>query len=160
MTDYDNLINLMNNVSIKFDENYTVDNDIEIDITEMKPVVNISLNFSQLWSLFGEIPLIEPFKCKLKKYFWIIKGPNDSLFCILGYSSKLLTNEDWVIITNSNDSSINQAFLTHLSEAIDCYDKYYRPILENEIISNSSSHSDAQKIKKELKQVIQLLQDI
>lgn len=154
MTD---LINLMNNLSIKFDESYTIDNDIEI-VSKLTYISNITLNFSQLWALFGEIPLIENFRCGLKKYFWIIKGSQDFIFCITGYSEKLLKNEDWIILSNTDDPNANQAFLTHMSETISCYDKYYRSILENEIVHNSNS--DAHKIKKELLEVIQILKDI
>lgn len=156
MTD---LINLMNNLSIKFDENYIIDNDTEINPNKLTYISNITLNFSQLWALFGEIPLIENFRCGLKKYFWIIKGSQDSLFCIVGYSEKLLKNEDWIILSNTSDQTANQAFLTHISKAIDCYDKYYRSILENNC-DCMEVDSDAYKIKKELKQVIQILKDV
>lgn len=167
MTDYDNLINLMDNVSIKFDKNdYIVDNDIDIDFKNLNPIENVTLNFCQLWSLFSTIPLVQPFTHELKRYYWTIHGKNESIiFSIVGYSSNFLQNEDWIIMTNSKDPMEKRAFVSHLLDAIDCYNKYYRAILENDSMDLDDENDDddaidAYKIKREITQMIKILQNL
>jgi hypothetical protein len=172
------LSNLMDKMSIKC---YTVNNDLEIETTQLFPIVNVTLNFYQLWSLFGEIPLIK--YCNtgpivVKEYSWKIEATeNHIVFAIVGYSDNLLQTQDWVIMSNTNDPKEKRAFLTHLSDAVECYNLYYRETIESEpkgepqktIESCRPEQSrdhvpeqsrDALRIKKELSQLIPMLSDL
>lgn len=104
-------------------------------------ITKIRLNFYQLWCMFGQIPVIHTKgKCK---YEWIIKQENsDRIFSIYDWNNKsdLLNTKQWYIRSNTQDDPSD--FLEVLSDAIECYNKYYKHHMEHSNFMNDDENFD------------------
>lgn len=116
-----------------------------------KYVMTVSLNFYQLWSLFGMLPTLRPRagskrktnkKMAGTKYEWKLQcfknGCTSSVWSIYDWNNKnkLLQTNEWHIATNATDTTEIKAFLEHFMNAIMCYNKYYKCIENNVYTSN------------------------
>ena len=118
-------------------------------------ITKIRLNFYQLWCMFGQIPVIHTKgKCK---YEWIIKQENsDRIFSIYDWNNKsdLLNTKQWYIRSNTQDDPSD--FLEVLSDAIECYNKYYKHHMENSNFMNDDDieiDEDSDELSDVLKQI-------
>lgn len=123
-------------------------------------IIKINLNFYQLWCMFGQIPFIHTKgKCK---YEWIIRqGNSNRIFSIYDWNNKnkLMNTTQWYIRSNMPGDCSD--FLKTLSDAIECYNLYYKHIIEK----NSSYIVDeidqvAYEIKHNLTKHLDLLQTL
>jgi len=108
-------------------------------------ITKIRLDFYQLWCIFGEIPIIHKRgKCK---YEWIVRQKNSNrIFSIYDWNNKnkLMNTTQWYI--RSNIQGDTGDFLKTLSDAIECYNLYYKDRIEkktfDEPICDLDEHSD------------------
>ena len=113
-------------------------------------VTKIKLNYYQLWCIFGQIPIVhDKGKCK---YEWIIKQENSNrIFSIYDWNNKsnLVNTKQWYIRTNTSDDPSD--FLEILSNALECYNRFYKYSVENESFSNDNKaiHKILQELKEE-----------
>jgi len=127
----DNLIKQVENISLDQSQcQFYVENTYDPDKKFF--IMKISLNFYQLWSILGQIPFIH--KNGRCKYEWIIRqGNSNRIFSIYDWNNKnkLLNTTQWYIRSNMpGDSS---EFLKTLSDAIECYNLYYKHQMENNL---------------------------
>lgn len=104
-------------------------------------ITKISLNFYQLWCIFGQIPFIHTKgKCK---YEWIIRQENTNrIFSIYDWNNKnkLINTTQWYIRSNMPDDSSD--FLQVLTDAIECYNLYYKQIYDETYTSYDTANQD------------------
>jgi hypothetical protein len=122
-------------------------------------ITKIRLNFYQLWSIFGQIPIIHTKgKCK---YEWIIRQENSNrIFSIFDWNNKnkLMDTTQWYIRSNMPDDCSD--FLETLADAIECYNLYYKHQIENETETSFPLDPDVYEIKNNLKKYICLLKTL
>lgn len=123
----DDLITQMENVCLdkcKFYIDDIYESDKKFFITK------INLNFYQLWYMFGQTPFIHTKgKCK---YEWIIRQENTNrIFSIYDWNNKnkLVNTTQWYIRSNMQGDSSD--FFETLTNAIECYNLYYKHLIEN-----------------------------
>lgn len=131
-------------------------------------ITKIRLDFQQLWCMFGEIPIIHKRgKCK---YEWVIHQTNSNrIFSIYDWNNKndLMHTTQWYIRSNMpGDSSL---FLKTLSEAIECYNTFYKhkihTLYESSLNENTNENEKLvnevlSDIKQNFMQNIDLLQTL
>jgi hypothetical protein len=108
-------------------------------------ISTVSLNFHQLWAMFGRDPVFHSGKCK---YEWRIKSCEGFVFSIYDWNNPLplLQTREWHIGSNGTKTQ-NTKFLRHLGKAINCYNKYYTCMEEGVF---NSKHKNANECMKEL----------
>lgn len=120
---------------------FYIDNELNASGPKKFFITKIKLHFSQLWCMFGQIPIIHTRgKCK---YEWVIKQENsDRIFSIYDWNNKsdLMHTTQWYIRSNSPDDPSD--FLKILSDAIECYNIYYKHHIENNNFMNNDADED------------------
>lgn len=137
--------------------NYHVDN--KADTRSDHFITDVSLNFYQLWTFFGCLPIV----CNvgpMNEYIWKIKGPGSN-FAIVGYGYKLLKINRWRVLTDKKDENLEKAFLENLLGALECYHTWYSGIGCNQFTSNREDiQQELDKIKWELIQIRDLVKEL
>ncbi|NBP00071.1 MAG: hypothetical protein EBU90_08055 [Proteobacteria bacterium] len=131
-------------------------------------VTKIRLNFYQLWSMFGTLPVVyEKGKSGYlsegtRFYEYKIQGPT-ALFTVYAWNMKgtFLQENQWYIGSTAQDSNDTKAFLEYLYEALECYSLYYKGI-ERHIFESEHPEVDChlKLIKRELIEHRELLKTL
>ena len=115
-------------------------------------VTKINLNFYQLWSLFGELPIVTEQSDSVRCYTFVVSSKVDpkELFFIYanGYKGSLLNLISWNIGTCQGVDPIHiQNFLEYLFDALKCFETYYQQNVSqlnfnhpNEIVQDNLNH--------------------
>ena len=132
--------------------------DQSLVVTDAVHVTKIRLNFYQLWSMFGTLPVVyEKGKSGYlsegtRFYEYKIQGPT-AMFTIYAWNMKgtFLQENQWNIGSTAHDSNDTKAFLEHLYEALECYSLYYKG-MERHIFESEHPEVDyhLKLIKREL----------
>lgn len=129
--------------------------DSTVDSNHSYFIAKVSLNFYQLWSMFGELPCVyKSGKCKYEWKFRQIDG--DVVFSIYDWNNpnKLLNTKKWYVGCSRNDKVLVSEFLKVLCDAIECYNKYYKLPIQDR--SFSSEIPRVNEILKDIKKYLVL----
>jgi len=139
----------LSNTHISHGVQYNVMQDLDTSQYDIGYTTTVSLNFYQLWAMFGRDPVLHSGKCK---YEWRIKSSEGVIFSIYDWNNTLplLQTTEWHIGSTGTKAQ-NKNFLKHLEKAIKCYNKYYtcmeRGIFESK---NKNANECMQVLKKEM----------
>ena len=154
----DNLIEQIESISLNQSEFYVEETSTLVSQDKKFFITKIRLNFYQLWSMFRQIPFIHTNgKCK---YEWIIRQENSNrIFSIYDWNNKnkLIDTTQWYIRSNTPDCT---DFLKTLSDAIECYNLYYKHQIENNIFDNDTLDPVVYEIKHNFIKHLSLLQTL
>ena len=145
--------------------NFVIDNYTSYTKNEMKMITKIDMNFYQLWSLLGELPILRR-SCTFNedvvrrqgksKYEWrfIRKDIPNVIFTIYDYNNKnnFLNTKVWYLGSTTKCKVYNKEFRDTFLDGIKCYNTYYRQGIEtrNFTSDNPIVHQNLQRIKREL----------
>lgn len=156
----DNLIKQMENslhLTDPYKSQFYIDDIYESDKKFF--ITKINLDFYQLWYMFGQIPFIHTKgKCK---YEWIIRQENTNrIFSIYDRNNKnkLMNTTQWYIRSNMPDDSSD--FLQVLTDAIECYNLYYKHLTENKSSDYISDDTVDQEAERESLEHLSFLESL
>lgn len=111
---------------------FMLDNDIKRDNLELYFIMDICLNFYELWCIFREIPNIN--NDDKIRYSWTFTDKDEKyvfVLCDWKNDKKLLQTRNWRILSNTLNDIIVSKFLKSLCNALECYNKYYKHSVES-----------------------------
>jgi hypothetical protein len=149
----DQLTDTLDEMNIE-DTHFVIDNYISYTKNEMKMITKIDMNFYQIWSLLGELPILR--RQGKSKYEWrfIRKDIPNVIFTIYDYNNKnnFLNTKVWYLASTTHCKQHNKEFIDTFLDGIKCYNTYYHQGIEtrNFTSENTIIHKNLQKIKSEL----------
>lgn len=143
---------------------FIIDNHVSYIKNEMKMIKKIEIDFYQLWSLLGELPILK--NGGKSKYEWrfIRKDLPNVIFTIYDYNNKnnFLNTKIWYLASTTSSRIHNKQFLDTFLKGIECYNLYYKDhiIKRNFTSDDLVIHNNLQKIKMEILQNRDLIKSI
>lgn len=133
--------------------NFILDNYVSYTKNEMKMITKIDINFYQLWSLLGELPILQKGHSKYEWRF-VRKDIPNVIFRIYDWNNKknFLNTNTWYLASTTKSKIHNQEFLNTFLNGIACYNTYYLKNIELRDFTSDDQivHQNLQKIKNEL----------
>ena len=135
------------------DDMFILDNHVSYIKQDMKSFHKLNINFYQLWSLFGEFPILQKGHSKYEWRF-IRKDLPNVIFRIYDYNNQnnFLNTNTWYLGSTTKSKIHNQEFLNTFLNGITCYNTYYLKSIESRDFTSDNQivHQNLQKIKNEL----------
>jgi hypothetical protein len=157
------LTNMLDDINLREDSQFVIDNYVSYTQNQMKTIKKIEINFYQLWSLLGELPILRKGKSKYEWRFLRKDIPN-VIFTIHDYNNKnnFLNTKVWYLGSTTQCKQHNQEFTDTFLDGIICYNTYYHQCIEtrNFTSENHIIHNNLQKIKRELLEYRDLIKNI
>ncbi len=147
------ITDMLDKIDLGEDSYFIIDNHVSYTKNEMKMITKIDINFYQLWSLLGELPILQKGHSKYEWRF-IRKDLPNVIFRIYDYNNKnnFLNTKVWYLGSTTQCKVHNEEFLDTFLNGITCYNTYYRRGIESRDFTSDIQivHQNLQKIKREL----------
>lgn len=109
--------------------------DAEADTRDVAHVTSISLNFHQLWYLFGQEPCVYPNgksgrMSNVKYYEWKVASDDAAVFTVYSWDQGggLINTKQWHVGADTKDAALVQGFMEHLLDKMSVYSQHYKCI--------------------------------